>query len=185
MDRKLRKGRVGRVVSTKMDKTVLVAVQWQKRHPLYRKSLRMTTKFFAHDERAECRLGDLVQIRESRPLSRMKRWRVESILERHEVAEVKPIELDEGILTEEAVAAEQQAAEAMAAEESPAAADEPITAEEEPEVAEETPETAEAPEAVEEQEATTKTEAPEAEELSKPKRTRKRKQPEEPKGQEE
>lgn len=184
MERKLRKGRVGRVVSTKMDKTVLVAVQWQKRHPLYKKSLRMTTKFFAHDERTECRLGDLVQIRESRPLSRMKRWRVESILERHEVAEVRPIELDEGILTEEAVAAEQKVSEAMAAEETTETVDEPITAEAEPDVAEETP-TTEGPKAVEAQEEETKVEEPVAEELSKPKRTRKRKQPEEPKGQEE
>ena len=102
MAKERQKARVGRVVSTKMDKTVLVAVQWQKRHPLYNKSLRQVTKFFAHDKDSECRLGDLVRIQETRPLSRMKRWRVIGILERHEVAEVKPIDLDEGILTEEA-----------------------------------------------------------------------------------
>ena len=102
MSKERQKARVGRVVSTKMDKTVLVAVQWQKRHPIYKKSLRQVTKFFAHDKDNECRLGDLVRIQETRPLSRMKRWRVIDVLERHEVAEVKPIDLDEGILTEEA-----------------------------------------------------------------------------------
>jgi small subunit ribosomal protein S17 len=102
MTKERQKVRVGRVVSTKMDKTVLVAVRWQKRHLLYKKSLRQVTKFFAHDKENECRLGDLVRIQETRPLSRMKRWRVVSVLERHEVAEVKPIDLDEGLLTEEA-----------------------------------------------------------------------------------
>jgi small subunit ribosomal protein S17 len=88
------------VVSDKMDKTVVVAVPWQQRHRFYRKRLRRTTKFHVHDEDNRCKLGDVVRIRETRPLSRTKRWRVLDILESREVAEVKPIELEEGILSE-------------------------------------------------------------------------------------
>ena len=95
--------RTGRVVSDKMDKTVLVAVRWQQVHRLYKKSMRRITKFYAHDSDNRCKLGDLVRIQESRPMSRMKRWRVMEILERREVAEVKPIELDEGIFSQEVV----------------------------------------------------------------------------------
>ena len=88
------KVRVGRVVSNKMDKTAVVAVRWQQRHPLYRKSIRRITKFYVHDAQNECRLGDLVRIQETRPLSRTKHWRVLDILERREVAEVRPVDLD-------------------------------------------------------------------------------------------
>ena len=101
MPEKRRKLRTGRVVGDKSDKTVLVAVRWQQRHLLYKKSIRRITKFYAHDQDNRCKLGDLVRIEETRPISRMKRWRVMEILERREVAEVKPIELDEGILSEE------------------------------------------------------------------------------------
>ena len=101
MARESRKVRVGKVVGDKMDKTVVVAVAWQKRHRLYRKSIRRIARFYAHDKDNQCRLGDLVRIEETRPISRMKRWRVLAIVERREVAEVKPIELDEGILSEE------------------------------------------------------------------------------------
>ncbi len=79
-----RKVRVGRVVSDKMDKTVVVAVVRSFRHPLYGKTIRRTKKYMAHDERNECRVGDLVEIVETRPLSRHKRWRVRAILERPE-----------------------------------------------------------------------------------------------------
>ena len=96
-----RKVRTGRVVGDKMDKTVVVAVRWQQRHRLYSKSLRRVAKFYAHDEDNRCRLGDLVRIGETRPISRMKHWRVLEIVERREVAELKPIELDEGLLSEE------------------------------------------------------------------------------------
>ena len=106
-----RKVRLGEVVSNKMDKTVLVAVRWQQRHRLYKKSIRRITRFFAHDRDNECRIGDVVRIEETRPLSRMKKWRVVEIVQRREVAEVKPAELDEGLLTEE----REQAAQAMAA----------------------------------------------------------------------
>ena len=83
-----------------MDKTVIVAVEWRRRHPLYRKSVRRVTRFFAHDGQNQCRLGDVVRIEETRPISRMKRWRVVQIVERHEVAEVQPIELDQPVLEE-------------------------------------------------------------------------------------
>ena len=89
------------MVSDKMDQTVVVAVQWQQRHPIYGKSLRRTTKFYTHDKENECRVGDMVRIEEIRPISRTKRWRVLEIIDRRDVAEVKPSELDEGILSEE------------------------------------------------------------------------------------
>jgi small subunit ribosomal protein S17 len=88
------KVRVGRVVANKMDKTAVVAVRWERRHPLYRKSMRRITKFYAHDPQNECKLGDLVRIQETRPLSRTKHWRVLDIMERREVAEVRPVDLD-------------------------------------------------------------------------------------------
>ncbi|MBE3591294.1 MAG: 30S ribosomal protein S17 [Firmicutes bacterium] len=77
-----RKQRVGTVVSDKMDKTVVVAVETLATHPLYGKRVRRTKKFKAHDEANECRVGDRVRIEETRPLSREKRWRVIQILER-------------------------------------------------------------------------------------------------------
>ncbi|NLM37527.1 MAG: 30S ribosomal protein S17 [Firmicutes bacterium] len=79
-----RKTRVGRVVSDKMDKTVVVAVERVEQHPLYRKTIKRTTKFKAHDENNECRIGDEVKIMETRPLSKEKRWRVVSIIKKAE-----------------------------------------------------------------------------------------------------
>ena len=96
-----RKTRVGEVISAKMDKTVVVAVRWQQRNLIYKKPRRRITKLYAHDNENQCRLGDMVRIEETRPLSRTKRWRLLEIVERREIAEVKPAELDEGILTEE------------------------------------------------------------------------------------
>ncbi len=87
--RERRKRLVGRVVSDKMQKTVVVQVERTKRHPLYGKVIRVRKKFYAHDENNECRVGDLVRIVESRPLSRLKRWVVEEILERSERPEVE------------------------------------------------------------------------------------------------
>lgn len=77
-----RKSRVGRVVSNKMDKTVVVEVEYRRRHPLYKKVMRQRRRFFAHDEGNSCQEGDLVRIVETRPLSRKKRWRVAEIVER-------------------------------------------------------------------------------------------------------
>jgi len=72
----MRKTRIGKVVSNKMDKTVVVAVETKVRHKLYKKMVAKTTKFKAHDENNECAVGDIVEIMETRPLSKDKRWRV-------------------------------------------------------------------------------------------------------------
>ncbi len=80
--RGMRKTRVGTVVSDKMNKTVVVAVERKVRHPLYQREIRRTKKFKVHDEHNECREGDVVRIMETRPLSRHKRWRVVEIIRR-------------------------------------------------------------------------------------------------------
>lgn len=77
-----RKVRIGRVVSDKMDKTIVVAVETLVAHPLYGKQMKRTKKFKAHDENNECRIGDIVEIMETRPLSKEKRWRLVRIIER-------------------------------------------------------------------------------------------------------
>ena len=82
MDRGNRKIRVGRVVSDKMDKTIVVAVETFVTHPLYKKQIKKTTKFKAHDEKNECGIGDVVKIMETRPLSKDKRWRLVNIVEK-------------------------------------------------------------------------------------------------------
>ncbi len=79
-----RQVKVGRVVSEKMDKTVVVAVQTTSTHRLYHRSMKRTTKFYAHDEDNRCKVGDEVEIVSSRPLSKTKRWRVREILKRAE-----------------------------------------------------------------------------------------------------
>jgi small subunit ribosomal protein S17 len=79
-----RQFKVGRVVSDKMDKTVVVAVDYLKPHPLYRKIIRKTSKFHAHDASNDCRIGDTVRIGETRPISKTKRWEVIEIIERGE-----------------------------------------------------------------------------------------------------
>lgn len=81
-ERNLRKTRVGRVVSDKMDKTVVVAIEDNVKHPLYKKIIKRTVKFKAHDENNACGIGDRVLIMETRPLSRHKRWRVVEIIEK-------------------------------------------------------------------------------------------------------
>jgi small subunit ribosomal protein S17 len=88
-----RKIRTGRVISDKMDKTVVVAVGSLTRHPLYKKVIRHTSKFRAHDETNACKVGDVVKIAETRPLSKDKRWRVVEIISRKEVVEVEPTEV--------------------------------------------------------------------------------------------
>lgn len=80
--RGMRKTRIGTVVSDKMDKTVVVAVERTVTHPLYKRSMRRTKKFKAHDEENSCRAGDVVRIMETRPLSKEKRWRVVEIIRR-------------------------------------------------------------------------------------------------------
>ena len=82
MERNLRKTRMGTVVSNKMDKTIVVAVKDSVQHPLYKKIMKRTVKFKAHDENNECAIGDRVKIMETRPLSKDKRWRLIEIVEK-------------------------------------------------------------------------------------------------------
>ncbi len=82
MERNLRKTRVGTVVSDKMDKTIVVAIKDNVRHPLYKKIVKRTIKLKAHDETNTCKIGDTVEIMETRPLSKDKRWRLVNIIER-------------------------------------------------------------------------------------------------------
>ncbi|WP_062305146.1 30S ribosomal protein S17 [Alicyclobacillus sendaiensis] len=84
-ERNQRKVRVGKVVSDKMDKTIVVAVEERVMHPLYGKTVRRTKKFKAHDENNEAKVGDVVRIMETRPLSKEKRWRLVEIVERAEI----------------------------------------------------------------------------------------------------
>ncbi|MEG6586980.1 MULTISPECIES: 30S ribosomal protein S17 [Dendrosporobacter] len=81
-ERNERKTRIGKVVSDKMDKTVVVAIERLVQHPLYKKSMKKTVKFKAHDENNDSHIGDTVEIMETRPLSKDKRWRVIEVLER-------------------------------------------------------------------------------------------------------
>lgn len=82
MDRARRKVRSGRVISDSMDKTIIVAIETLVRHPLYGRIVRRTTKFKAHDEENQCGVGDTVEIMETRPISKEKRWRVSRIVEK-------------------------------------------------------------------------------------------------------
>lgn len=82
MDRNLRKTRTGKVVSNKMDKTIVVAVVDNVKHPLYKKIVKRTYKLKAHDENNECNIGDRVKVMETRPLSKDKRWRLVEIIEK-------------------------------------------------------------------------------------------------------
>ncbi len=82
MERNLRKTRSGKVVSNKMDKTIVVAIEDHVRHPLYGKIVKRTYKLKAHDEKNECGIGDTVKVMETRPLSKDKRWRLVEIVEK-------------------------------------------------------------------------------------------------------
>ncbi len=89
-DLEKRKVREGLVVSNKMAKTVVVAVETRKVHPLYKKAIRLTKKYKAHDENNACKIGDKVKIVETRPLSKEKRWRVAEKMSPREIVETKP-----------------------------------------------------------------------------------------------
>ena len=82
MERNLRKTRVGKVVSDKMDNTIVVAIEDNVKHPLYKKIVKRTYKLKAHDENNECNIGDRVKVMETRPLSKDKRWRLVEIIEK-------------------------------------------------------------------------------------------------------
>jgi small subunit ribosomal protein S17 len=80
--RKARKTRIGVVTSNKMDKTIVVSITRKVKHPIYGKFVNKTTKFYAHDEKNQCGIGDTVKIMETRPLSKLKRWRLVEIIEK-------------------------------------------------------------------------------------------------------
>ena len=90
----MRKIRTGSVVRVRQDKTAVVEMVWKRRHRLYHKQVRRVARFYVHDPENQCQLGDLVRIEETRPVSKTKHWRLLEILERRQVAEVRPIELE-------------------------------------------------------------------------------------------
>jgi small subunit ribosomal protein S17 len=126
-----RKARVGRVISDKMDKSVVVLVEWRRTHPLYRKSIRRRSRLVVHDADNSCRTGDLIRIIESRPISKTKRWRVAEILSRQEIAEIQPdeITIDQAVAT----AAGVQEPEAVEPVSEPVEAEQVVSEESEPE----------------------------------------------------
>ena len=130
MAKQMRKVRVGSVVSTSMDRTAVVDMVWKQRHRLYRKQMRRVARFYIHDPENQCRLGDTVRIQETRPISKTKHWRLLEILQRRQVAEVRPIELETDIET--AIAGAEESVEAALEGLEIGAAD---TAEQEPETA--------------------------------------------------
>ena len=95
-----RRTKVGRVVSDRMDKTIVVSVERLSRHPVYKRVIRLTTKFKAHDERNEATVGDTVRIEESRPLSATKRWRLIEIVQRADAGAGEPIVAEEAATSE-------------------------------------------------------------------------------------
>jgi len=132
----MRKVRTGSVVRTKQDKTAIVEMVWKQRNRLYRKQVRRIARFYVHDPENQCRLGDVVRIEETRPISKTKHWRLMEILERRQVVDVRPIELesdvepvvsppepvDEAELDDDAAVAEDESEEALDEE----VADEPV-----------------------------------------------------------
>ena len=94
MARSMRKVRTGSVVRVGMDRTAVVEMVWKQRSRLYRKQVRRLTRFMVHDPDNRCQLGDTVRIEETRPISKTKHWRLLEILDRRQVADVQPIELE-------------------------------------------------------------------------------------------
>ena len=84
-----RNEKVGSVVSTKMEKTIVVSVEMRKAHPKYKRIIRSTKKFYAHDEQNSARVGDVVRIRETRPMSKLKRWNLEEIVRRSSLSQIE------------------------------------------------------------------------------------------------
>ena len=150
MARSMRKVRVGAVVRTNQDKTAIVEMVWKQRHRLYRKQMRRVARFYVHDPENQCRLGDTVRIEETRRISKNKHWRLMEILERKQIAEVRPIDLETDVapeMTQPRILAAEARAGVTAAEASEEPEAEVVEEEavEEPEAEEETPED-EAPE---------------------------------------
>jgi small subunit ribosomal protein S17 len=88
-----RKTRIGKVIGDKMNKTVIVAVNTPWRHPVYNKTVRRIIKYYVHDEKKESKTGDTVRIIETRPISKLKRWRIAEVIIKAEVADIKPSEI--------------------------------------------------------------------------------------------
>lgn len=112
------KVRIGRVISDKMDKTVVVAVEMRRQHRLYRRTIQVRRKYKVHDETNACKLGDLVRIVETRPLSKEKRWRVSEILVHHDIGALPPQEIGTSVATT-APESEAESAETPAVTEAP------------------------------------------------------------------
>ena len=93
------KVRTGFVVRVKQEKTAIVEMVWKQRHRLYRKQMRRVARFYVHDPENQCHVGDVVRIEEIRPISKTKHWRLLEILERRQVAEIRPIELEGDAVT--------------------------------------------------------------------------------------
>ena len=113
----MRKVRVGAVVRTNQDKTAIVEMVWKQRHRIYRKQMRRVARFYVHDPENKCRLGDTVRIEETRRISKNKHWRLIDILERRQVAEVRPIDLEADVgqeITQPRIVAAEARAEAAA-----------------------------------------------------------------------
>ena len=88
------------MVRTSMDRTAVVETVWKQRHRIYRKQMRRVTRFYVHDPLSQCRVGDTVRIQETRPISKTKHWRLLEILQRRQVADVQPIELETDLSAE-------------------------------------------------------------------------------------
>ena len=150
MARSMRKVRVGAVVRTNQDKTAIVEMVWKQRHRIYRKQMRRVARFYVHDEQNQCRLGDTVRIEETRRISKNKHWRLLEILERKQVADVRPIDLETDVgqeITQPRIVAAEARAEAAAesVDDEPEAVEGETVAEEAAEESE--PEAEEEPEA--------------------------------------
>ena len=114
MSKEMRKVRTGQVVRTSMDRTAVVETVWKQRHRVYRKQMRRVTRFYVHDPLNQCTVGDTVRIQETRPISKMKHWRLLEILQRRQVADVQPIELETDLDAEIAGETEDESSVAVA-----------------------------------------------------------------------
>lgn len=100
MAKEMRKVRTGAVVRTSMDQTAVVEMVWKQPHPVYGKPMRRVVRFYVHDPQRQCQVGDTVRIEETRPISKTKHWRLMEVVERRQVAEVRPIELEADVPAE-------------------------------------------------------------------------------------
>ncbi|MDP6548476.1 MAG: 30S ribosomal protein S17 [Dehalococcoidia bacterium] len=124
----MRKVRTGSVVRTPRGQTAVVEMVWKQRNRLYRKQVRRVARFHVHDALNQCRLGDVVRIEETRPISKTKRWRLMEILERRQVAEVRAIDLEsDAVVVTDEVDAEPEASEASEAGEDEVEGQESVT----------------------------------------------------------